>query len=59
MDSTDDTGARIIRRLEELLQHSTLPPEQALNILRRADARGGSDPVAEFERLQREQREHD
>ena len=38
MDAPDDTGARIIRRLEELLQQSTLPPETVLTMLRRADA---------------------
>ena len=36
MDAPEDTGAGalIIKRIEELLQHSTLPPETVLNILR-------------------------
>ena len=47
MDAPDDTGARIIRRLEELLQQSTLPPETVLNMLRRPDAKSGIDPLGE------------
>jgi len=56
MDAPDDAGARIIRRIEELLYTSTLPPEQVLNILRRADAKTGTDALTVIERLEREQR---
>jgi hypothetical protein len=59
MDAPEDTGARIIKRLEELLQQSTLPPETVLNMLRRADAKAGTDPTGELERLQRAQRNKD
>ena len=59
MDAPDDTGARIIRRLEELLQQSTLPPETVLTMLRRSDAQAGIDPLSECERLQHEQRKED
>ncbi len=52
MEHHDDAGARFIRRIEELLQHSTLPPETVLNMLRRADAQAGTDPIAELERMQ-------
>jgi len=55
MDAPEDTAERITRRLEELLQHSTLPPETMLNMLRRA----GIDPLSEYERLQREQQKED
>jgi len=55
MDAPDDAGARIIKRIEELLRSSTLPPETVLEILRRADAKPGSDPAAELERLERGQ----
>jgi hypothetical protein len=59
MDAPEDTGARIIKRLEELLQQSTLPPETVLNMLRRADAKAGIDPLGEYARMQREQRKED
>ena len=59
MDAPEDTGARIIRRLEELLQQSTLPPETVLNMLRRADTQAAIDPLSECERLQRKQRKED
>ena len=59
MDAPDGTGARIIRRLEELLQQSTLSPETVLNMLRRSDAKAGTDPTGEIKRLQREQRNKD
>jgi hypothetical protein len=59
MDAPEDTGARIIKRLEELLQQSTLPPETVLNMLRRVDAKAGTDPAGELERLQREHGEKD
>lgn len=59
MDTRDDTGARIINRIEELLRSSTLPPETVLNMLRRADASPDSGPVAELERLQNGQRKQD
>jgi len=59
MDAPEDAGARITRRLEELLQHSTLPPETVLNILRRADAAPGKDPIEEFKRMQQEHQKED
>lgn len=59
MDTHNDTGTRIIRRIEELLRTSTLPPDKVFNIMRRADANTGSDPTGEFERLQREQQKKD
>lgn len=59
MDAPEDTGTRIIKRLEELLQQSTLPPETVLKMLRCADAKTGTDPAGEFERLQRAQRNTD
>jgi len=55
----DNGGTRFIRRIEELLQKNTLPPEAVLNIIRAADANPGFDPLAELDRLEREQREHD
>ncbi len=47
-------GALITRRIEELLQNSTLPPETVLTIMRTAQAKPDYDPLKEFERLQRE-----
>jgi len=59
MEHHDNGGARFIKRIEELLRKSTLPPETVLNILRRADATPGRDPLSEYERRQREQGEKD
>lgn len=48
-------GALFTRRIEELLERSTLPPQTVLNIMRRAHENPGCDPVREIERLQRKQ----
>ncbi len=50
------TGALIVKRIEELLHKSTLPPETVLNIMRATQANPDHDPIKELERLQREQR---
>jgi len=52
--ATQDTGsgARIVKRIEELLQSSTLPPETVLSFLRSAQADPKVDPLKELERLQ-------
>jgi len=46
------SGALIVKRIEELLQSSTLPPETVLNILRSAQANPKADPLRELEHLQ-------
>jgi hypothetical protein len=57
MDTTNTgAGALISKRIEELLQRSTLPPETVLNIMRTAQANPDYDPLRELERLQSEQR---
>lgn len=48
-------GALIVKRIEELLHKSTLPPETVLNIMRAAQANPDHDPLRELERLQSEQ----
>jgi hypothetical protein len=50
------TGALIVKRIEELLHKSSLPPETVLNIMRAAQANPDYDPLRELERLQSEQR---
>ena len=49
------TGSRIVRRIEELLEQSTLSPETVLKIMRTAGRDENFDPHRELERLQREQ----
>jgi hypothetical protein len=48
-------GTLFVRRIEDLLQRSTLPPETVLNIMRTAHANPDS-VLLEIERLQHEQR---
>jgi hypothetical protein len=56
MDTTNTgAGALIVKRIEELLHKSTLPPETVLNIMRAAQANPDYDPIKELERLQSEQ----
>ena len=52
--NTKDTGngALFVKRIKELLQSSTVPPETVLNILRSAQAHKETDPLKELERLQ-------
>jgi len=45
-------GALFTRRIEELLERCTLPPETVLNIMRSAHANHDYDPLREIERLQ-------
>jgi hypothetical protein len=44
-------GALVARRIEELLQHSSLQPETVLNIMRAARANPDYDVAGEIERL--------
>jgi len=50
-----EAGELITKRIEELLQRSTLPPETVLNVIRAAQANPDYDPITELERLQSEQ----
>jgi len=56
---TETTGAGELftRRIEELLQRSTLPPETVISIMRAAHANPGYDTLRKIERLQSKQRE--
>lgn len=47
-------GALFVKRIEDLLQSSTLPPETVLNILRNTQANPEADPLRELEHLQGE-----
>jgi hypothetical protein len=48
-------GALFARRIEKLLERSTLPPETVLNIMLAAHKNPGYDPLREIERLQGKQ----
>jgi hypothetical protein len=54
-----NSGYRFMRRIEELLHKNTLPPETVFNIIRTATADPGFDPIAELNRLERNQKKHD
>ncbi len=54
---TTGAGDLFTRRIEELLQRSTLSPETVMSIMRAAHANPGYDPLREIERLQSKQRE--
>jgi len=49
-------GACFSKRIEELIQKSTLSPETVLHFMRTAQANPENDPLKEIERLQRKQR---